>query len=144
MDSRQSAATRILIVTEAIFVSTILGDPELTGISAVLFDEAHERHLDSDLGLALAIECQQVLREDLRIVPMSATIDGGRFAGLLGADVPVIERGQGLAARHPLAGRGAGQAHRRGDGRGDPDRVARAGGRHSGLPARRWRDRACA
>ena len=91
MDSKQSAATRILIVTEAIFVSTILGDPELTGISAVLFDEAHERHLDSDLGLALAVECQQVLREDLRIVPMSATIDGGRFAGLLGADVPVIE-----------------------------------------------------
>jgi hypothetical protein len=50
MDSRQSAATRILIVTEAIFVSTILGDPELTGISAVLFDEAHERHLDPIWG----------------------------------------------------------------------------------------------
>jgi ATP-dependent helicase HrpB len=91
MDSKQSGATRILIVTEAIFVSTILSDPELNGISAVLFDEAHERHLDSDLGLALAVECQQVLREDLRIVPMSATIDGSRFAGLLGADVPVIE-----------------------------------------------------
>jgi ATP-dependent helicase HrpB len=91
MDSKQSAATRILIVTEAIFVSTILSDPELSGISAVLFDEAHERHLDSDLGLALAVECQQVMREDLRIVPMSATIDGSRFAGLLGEGVPVIE-----------------------------------------------------
>ena len=90
LDSRQSAKTRILVVTEAIFVATIMGDPELRGVSAVLFDEAHERHLDSDLGLALAVECQQVLREDLRIVPMSATIDGGRFAGLLGG-APVIE-----------------------------------------------------
>jgi ATP-dependent helicase HrpB len=107
MDSKSSAATRILIVTEAIFVSTILADPELAGISAILFDEAHERHLDSDLGLALAVECQQVLREDLRIVPMSATIDGGRFAGLLGADTPVIES-EGKA--YPLAIRWLGAA----------------------------------
>ncbi|WP_343610452.1 ATP-dependent helicase HrpB [Novosphingobium sp.] len=107
MDSKQSAATRILIVTEAIFVSTILSDPELSGISAVLFDEAHERHLDSDLGLALAVECQQVLREDLRIVPMSATIDGERFAGLLGANVPVIES-EGKA--YPLEHRWLGAA----------------------------------
>ena len=94
LDSRRSAATRILVMTEAIFVSTILGDPELAGVSAVLFDEAHERHLDSDLGLALAIESQQVLREDLRVVVMSATIDGTRFARLLGPNdqgAPVIE-----------------------------------------------------
>jgi len=91
LDSKQSAKTRILVVTEAIFVATILADPELSGISAVLFDEAHERNLDSDLGLALAVECQQVLREDLRIIPMSATIDGERFAALLGPDTPVIE-----------------------------------------------------
>ena len=90
LDSRRSARTRIVVMTEAIFVSTILGDPELTGVSAVLFDEAHERHLDSDLGLALAIESRQVLREDLRLVVMSATIDGGRFAALLG-DAPVVE-----------------------------------------------------
>jgi len=99
LDSKQSAATRILVVTEAIFVSRILGDQELTGISAVLFDEAHERHLDSDLGLALALESQSVLRDDLRIVVMSATIDGARFARLLGADTPVIES-EGRA--HPL------------------------------------------
>jgi ATP-dependent helicase HrpB len=98
LDSKQSAATRILVVTEAIFVNRILGDQELTGVSAVLFDEAHERHLDSDLGLALAIESQSVLREDLRIVVMSATIDGARFARLLG-DAPVIES-EGRA--HPL------------------------------------------
>jgi len=91
LDSRQSSATRILVVTEAIFVSRILGDQELQGVSAVLFDEAHERHLDSDLGLALALESQSVLREDLRLLVMSATIDGARFASLLGRDAPVIE-----------------------------------------------------
>jgi len=90
LDSRKSARTRVLVMTEAIFVSTILADPELAGTSAVLFDEAHERHLDSDLGLALAIESQAVLRPDLRLVVMSATIDGARFAGLLGG-APVIE-----------------------------------------------------
>jgi ATP-dependent helicase HrpB len=91
LDSKRSAATRILVVTEAIFVSQILGDQELGGISAVLFDEAHERHLDSDLGLALALESRAVLREDLRLVVMSATIDGARFARLMGEDTPVIE-----------------------------------------------------
>jgi len=99
LDAKRSAKTRVLVVTEAIFVSTILNDPELQGVSAVLFDEAHERHLDSDLGLALAVEAQGVLRDDLRIVVMSATIDGSRFAALLG-DVPVLES-EGKA--HPLA-----------------------------------------
>lgn len=91
LDSKQSASTRILVVTEAIFVSRIVADQELQGISAVLFDEAHERHLDSDLGLALALETQAVLREDLRVLVMSATIDGARFARLLGESAPVIE-----------------------------------------------------
>lgn len=91
LDVKRSARTRVVVMTEAIFVSTIVSDPELSGVSAVLFDEAHERHLDSDLGLALAVESSQVLREDLRIVVMSATIDGARFARLLGGAVPVIE-----------------------------------------------------
>jgi ATP-dependent helicase HrpB len=90
LDSKRSAKTRVMVMTEAIFVATILGDPELAGVSAVLFDEAHERHLDSDLGLALAIESRAVLRDDLRLVVMSATIDGARFAGLLG-EASVIE-----------------------------------------------------
>lgn len=90
LDSKRSAKTRVLVMTEAIFVATLLDDPELRGVSAVLFDEAHERHLDSDLGLALALESQSVLREDLRLVVMSATLDGARFAGLLG-DAPVVE-----------------------------------------------------
>ena len=99
LDSKRSAKTRVLVVTEAIFVNTILADPELPGISAVLFDEAHERHLDSDLGLALALESRSILREDLRVLVMSATIDGARFAELLGADTPIIES-EGRA--HPL------------------------------------------
>lgn len=90
LDSKTSAKTRVLVMTEAIFVNRIVDDPELAGVSAVLFDEAHERHLDSDLGLALAIESQQVLREDLRLVVMSATIDGARFARLLGEGISVI------------------------------------------------------
>jgi ATP-dependent helicase HrpB len=90
LDSKRSAKTRVLVMTEAIFVSSLLSDPELAGVSAVLFDEAHERNLDSDLGLALAIESQSVLREDLRLLVMSATLDGARFARLLG-DAPVIE-----------------------------------------------------
>jgi ATP-dependent helicase HrpB len=90
LDSKRSARTRVLVMTEAIFVATALNNPDLSGVSAVLFDEAHERHLDSDLGLALAIESQSVLRPDLRLLVMSATIDGTRFAGLLD-DAPVIE-----------------------------------------------------
>ncbi len=91
LDVKRSARTRVVVMTEAIFVASILTDPELSGVSAVLFDEAHERHLDSDLGLALAVEAGEVLREDLRIVVMSATIDGARFARLLGDATPVIE-----------------------------------------------------
>ena len=91
LDSKRSAKTRVLVVTEAIFVNSILDDPELSSVSAVLFDEAHERHLDSDLGLALALETQSVLREDLRLLVMSATIDGSRFATLMGGDARVIE-----------------------------------------------------
>jgi len=91
MDSKVSARTRIRIVTEAILVNRLIADPELAGVSAILFDEAHERHLDSDLGLALALETRGVLREDLRVLVMSATIDGARFANLLGDDAPIVE-----------------------------------------------------
>ncbi|MEL7707317.1 ATP-dependent helicase HrpB [Citromicrobium bathyomarinum] len=102
LDSKRSAKTRVTVLTEAIFLNRIVADPELPGVSAVLFDEAHERHLDSDFGLALALETQGVLREDLRLVVMSATLDGERFAGLMpngkGA-CPVIES-EGRS--HPL------------------------------------------
>ena len=88
--SKVSRATRIEVVTEGIFTRQILDDPELSGIAAVLFDEFHERSLDADLGLALARDAQTGLREDLRILVMSATLDGARVAKLLG-DCPVIE-----------------------------------------------------
>ncbi len=89
MDARISSATRIEVVTEGVFTRMILDDPELTGIAAVLFDEFHERSLDADLGLALAIDAR-ALRPDLRILVMSATIDGARIASLLD-NAPVID-----------------------------------------------------
>jgi ATP-dependent helicase HrpB len=87
--SKVSRTTRIEVVTEGIFSRQILDDPELGGVAAVLFDEFHERSLDADLGLALARDAQTGLREDLRILVMSATLDGARVAKLLG-EAPVI------------------------------------------------------
>src|SRR3569623_299299 len=88
--SKVSRKTQIEVVTEGIFTRQILDDPELKGVAAVLFDEFHERSLDADLGLALARDAQSGLREDLRILVMSATLDGARVASLLG-DAPVVE-----------------------------------------------------
>ncbi|KAA2235050.1 ATP-dependent helicase HrpB [Salinarimonas soli] len=90
LGSKVSRRTRIEVVTEGVFARMILDDPELAGIAAVLFDEYHERSLDADLGLALALDAQGALREDLRILPMSATLDGARVAALLGG-APVVE-----------------------------------------------------
>ena len=87
--SKISRKTRIEIITEGVFTRLVLDDPMLDGIAAILFDEFHERSLDADLGLALARDAQQGLREDLRLVVMSATMDGARVAKLLG-DAPVI------------------------------------------------------
>ena len=88
--SQVSRRTRIEVITEGIFTRLIIDDPSLEGVAAVLFDEFHERSLDADLGLALARDAQQGLRDDLKLVVMSATIDGARVAKLLG-DAPVIE-----------------------------------------------------
>ncbi|WP_232630373.1 ATP-dependent helicase HrpB [Methylobacterium sp. Leaf118] len=90
LGSKVSGRTRIEVVTEGVFTRMILDDPELTGIGAVLFDEYHERSLDADLGLAFALDAQGALREDLRLLVMSATLDGARVARLLG-EAPVIE-----------------------------------------------------
>jgi ATP-dependent helicase HrpB len=90
LQSKTSDKTRIEIVTEGVFTRMILDDPALEGVAAILFDEYHERSLDADLGLALALDAQSGLREDLRILVMSATLDGARVASLLG-EAPVIE-----------------------------------------------------
>ncbi|MBS9476779.1 ATP-dependent helicase HrpB [Ancylobacter radicis] len=89
--SKIGRTTRIEVITEGIFTRMMLDDPELSGVAAVLFDEFHERSLDADLGLALALDAQGALREDLRLLVMSATLDGARVARLLGPDAPVIE-----------------------------------------------------
>src|SRR5882757_497897 len=88
--SKVSRKTRIEVVTEGVFTRMVLEDASLEDVAALLFDEFHERSLDADLGLALARDVQTGLREDLRILVMSATIDGARVAKLLG-DAPVIE-----------------------------------------------------
>lgn len=90
LGSKIGPKTRIEVVTEGVFARMILDDPALDGVAAVLFDEFHERSLDADFGLALALDAQAGLREDLRILVMSATLDGARVARLLG-DAPVIE-----------------------------------------------------
>ena len=103
--SKISRATRIEVVTEGIFSRQILDDPELNGVAAVLFDEFHERSLDADLGLALARDAQTGLREDLRILVMSATLDGARVGKLLG-DAPVVaSEGRAFAVETRYLGR---------------------------------------
>ncbi len=89
MGSKISKETRIEVITEGVFTRMILDDPELKGVAAVLFDEFHERSLDADLGLALVLDAQSALRDDLRVLVMSATLDGARVASLL-QEAPVI------------------------------------------------------
>ncbi|MBI1650316.1 ATP-dependent helicase HrpB [Hyphomicrobium sulfonivorans] len=105
--TKVSAQTRIEVVTEGIFTRMILDDPELHGVGAVLFDEFHERSLDADLGLALALDCQSALREDLRIVPMSATLDGGRVAQMLGDAPAIVSEGRAYPVETRYVGRDA-------------------------------------
>jgi len=90
MESRVSARTRIEVVTDGVFTRMVLDDPALEGVACVLFDEFHERSLDADLGLALARDSQSLLREDLRLLVMSATLDVAPIRALL-ADAPLIE-----------------------------------------------------
>ena len=94
LDNRISAKTRIEVVTEGVFARMILDDPELSGVSAVLFDEFHERSLDADFGLALALDVQAALREDLRILVMSATLDVARVSDLLDNPPVILSEGR--------------------------------------------------
>ncbi|NIZ08576.1 ATP-dependent helicase HrpB, partial [Pseudooceanicola sp. HF7] len=88
-ESKVSGRTRIEVVTEGILTRMIQSDPELSGVGAVIFDEFHERSLNADLGLALCLEIAGALREDLLLLAMSATLDAGPVAALMG-DVPVV------------------------------------------------------
>src|SRR5690348_17274048 len=103
-ESKVSAATRIEVVTEGILTRLIQHDPELTGIGAIVFDEFHERHLAGDLGAVLALDVQATLRPDLRLLVMSATLDGASIAQWL--DAPRISSpGRSFPVRieHPPA-----------------------------------------
>lgn len=88
-EAKVSAATRIEVVTEGILTRMIQSDPELPGVGLVIFDEFHERSLNADLGLALALEIRGALREDLQLLVMSATLDAAPVAALMG-DAPLI------------------------------------------------------
>ena len=99
LDSKAGKATRVLVMTQGVFLWRIQGDPELRGVSAVLFDEVHERSLDNDLALALALDAASALRDDLRLVAMSATLDVDRFQRLL--DHPPMSVSEGTS--FPLA-----------------------------------------
>ncbi len=105
LQSLVSARTRIEVVTEGVFARMILDDPSLDGIAAVLFDEFHERSLDADLGLALALDAQEALREDLRIVVMSATLDGARVASLMPGAALIESAGRAFAVETRWLGR---------------------------------------
>ncbi len=107
MVSKSGPKTRIEVVTEGVFTRIILDDPELSGIGAVLFDEFHERSLDADLGLALALDCQRGLRETLRILAMSATLDGARVAQLLGNAPVIASEGRAFPVETRYLGRDA-------------------------------------
>lgn len=89
-DARIGKTTRIEVVTEGILTRMLQSDPSLDGIGAVIFDEFHERSLNADLGLALTWEAMQALREDLKLVVMSATLDAGPVAALL-EDAPIVQ-----------------------------------------------------
>ncbi|MBM3587694.1 MAG: ATP-dependent helicase HrpB [Alphaproteobacteria bacterium] len=106
LDRQFSDRTRVEVVTEGLLVHRLQSEPGLEGVSAILFDEAHERNLDTDLALALALDLQRALRPELRLLAMSATLDGASFAGLMAEDgtpAPVIEslgRGYPVEIRH--------------------------------------------
>ena len=94
LDSRIGKATRVVAMTHGVFLAKIQADPELKGVAAILFDEVHERSLDNDLALAFALDAAAALRPDLRLVAMSATMDGARFGRLMGEPRRIVSEGK--------------------------------------------------
>ena len=108
LERKVSAGTRIEVVTDGLFTRRILASPDLEKVSTVIFDEFHERSLNADLGLALALDAQAALREDLRLVLMSATLDTDVIAGALGAPV-IASEGRMFPVETHYLGRGKGR-----------------------------------
>ena len=94
LDSKVGDQTRVIAMTHGVFLSRIEADPELTGVSAILFDEVHERSLDNDLSLALALDAASAFRADLRLLAMSATLDVERFRRLLNNPSTIVSEGR--------------------------------------------------
>ena len=107
LDSKVAKGTRVIAMTHGVFLARIQADPELTGVSAVLFDEVHERSLDNDLSLALALDAAKALRDDLRLVAMSATLDVERFQRLLDNPPAIVSEGKSFPLEIRYAGRDA-------------------------------------
>jgi ATP-dependent helicase HrpB len=107
MDTRVSRDTRIEVVTEGVLTRMLQNDPALEGIAVVIFDEFHERSLQADLGLALVLDARENLRPDLKVLVMSATLDGEAVARLLG-DAPIVtSEGRMFPVESRFAGKGA-------------------------------------
>jgi ATP-dependent helicase HrpB len=102
LDSKAGKETRVIAMTHGVFLSRIEADPELAGVSAVLVDEVHERSLDNDLALALALDAAGALRPELRLLAMSATLDAERFKALLDNPPAIVSEGKSfpLEVRH--------------------------------------------
>ena len=107
LDSKVGKNSRVIVMTHGVFLSRIEAEPELAGVSAVLFDEVHERSLDNDLALALALDAANALREDLRLVAMSATLDVERFERLLGDAPAIVSEGKSFPLDIRYVGRDA-------------------------------------
>src|SRR5689334_3833607 len=107
LDSKIGNGTRLIAMPHGVFLSRIQADPELAGVSAVLFDEVHERSLDNDLALALALDAAGALRPDLRLVAMSATLDIARFQRLLHNAPTIVSEGKSFQLDIRYAGRNA-------------------------------------
>ena len=119
LESAVSAATRIEVVTTGLLVRRLLGDPGLDGVSTVILDEIHERSLEADLALALCLDAQAMLRPDLKLLAMSATLDGARLSAIMNA--PIVES---AGRMHPVEVRHAARDLK--DVRDLPEAMARA------------------
>jgi len=107
LDSKVGKSTRVIAMTHGVFLARIEADPELSGVSAVLFDEVHERSLDNDLALAFALDSAGGLRPDLRLAAMSATLDVDRFPKLLEHPPTIVSEGKSFPLDVRYAGRDA-------------------------------------
>ncbi|MBI3811284.1 MAG: ATP-dependent helicase HrpB [Nitrospirae bacterium] len=112
-DSKVSARTRIEVLTEGILTRRLQSDPGLSGVGLVIFDEFHERHLHGDLALSLCLDSRRVLREDLKLLVMSATMDGEAVAALLGKAPVVTSSGRSFPVEVLYAGRDPEEIERR-------------------------------